>query len=254
MDSTIKIEEDDGRWTFLPEVGKVRSGPRGNRYRERHHSTDLAQRSLPLTENDGLKDQRLLTPGATGGQHSRNSTSSGNLGDDEESIIKMEESPTDGLPPGNYMQQLSQMFGEIQRRNNHGDPDITQSRTEYPGYQDERRDHNHLPTRKRTREVAAEDERLSSLFISESPSSLNMPSNPTIFDDLDEVKRRRFDRDTPTPPSTPPLIECSLPDRHCRCPVGFECPKKDNLKSDCRTLTIEYKEWQNHGRQLDPEE
>lgn len=250
----IKVEEDDGQWTFLSGIGKVRSGPRGSRYWERNDHTNPAPSSPSLIGRHGGNEQQVTTPGVGHDEHHCSSISSGNLGDDEASIIKVEESLADSLTSFNYMEQLSQMFRENHRRKDPGSSAITQSQVEHLGYEDERRGHSHLPARKRTRERAMEDERGSPLFLSENPSTFTTPSSPTFSDEHDRMKRQRFDSETPSPPSTPPMIECALPDRGCRCPVGFACPTKDNLKSDCRTLTIEYRRWQIRGRQLAVEE
>lgn len=249
MDSRIKVEDEDDGWNYVPAVGMVRSGPRRNHHRNQESLARLPQ-FLPAHTRVPSLDRDTPIPSRLPNSPSRHeSTSSGHLGDDERSIVKTEGDADSDIPQLNYMENLSRLFGEHHRQQN--SDVVTQTERVSDAFTDERRSHHHLPSRRSRPTFTPETD--GSLFFSErSPSSDARPAS-TIPEDRNRRKRRRRDSETPPPPMPPPMFRTVAP-RGCRCPIGFACPRKDNLKSDCRTLTVEYpqwRRWQQHGRDVE---
>lgn len=247
MNVPIKLEDDDGRWSHLPDVGMVRSGPREGR----HHNQDTLSQSI----TQRVAHTRAVSPdrGAliASQQHTRTSrpesVSSGRLGDDERSIVKTEDGTVSDALNFNFREYMSLLFTEQNRQQNSGGTAITQVESVHNDFSDNRRNRHHLPSRRSRPTFTPEPDR--SLFFPESsPSSRQRPAS-TIPEDQNRRKRRRSDSETPPPPEPPPNFRSYAP-KGCRCPVGFQCPKKSNLKSDCRTLTAVFRRWQRGGRQV----
>lgn len=261
MSTYGSIEPDDGRWSFVRGVGTVRSGPRGLRHWDRGvQQRQSVSLSDPLTEsgNNSSESDHCVAPRAARSP-GRQSTGSGNFGDDEAHPIKIEEdSDLDLSVQGNYMDTLSNIFGDHHR--DQGSSNTPRSSTIHNdrGWRDDRRDTTgfNRRLRKRVRREDTEDRQDSATFLSTSSVTQSTERSASVFSAYMGDRRRHSssERLSPSPPPPPPIYRAPRPPRGCKCPIGFLCQARHDILSDCRTLTAYFKKWPRSATEINVDE
>ena len=83
------------------------------------------------------------------------------------------------------------------------------------------------------------------------------PESPLFFPEptTSSTRSRRRDKSDPptmatnSPSPSPRASEAPEPTAQCICPIGLTCPRRDDNQLDCRTLVLEWRQWQDG---LDP--
>ena len=217
--------EDDGRWFHHPELGRVRSGPRGNRYREvkwdRRTNTDHKSSS-----DTNVKHQSTLG-------YERHETEMLEL---RAEFARAQEARREAINEG------SGVIG-------YGDA----------AYTDPRRAHK---TRLHSKPVKAEpDSDGDSLTViggeSERPSSISSKTSVKGSDPESGQNLPPENPAFPSPPNSPEpphVVEIGMPPADCKCPIDLECRARGGHLIDCRRLVPLWKQWTERQQDYDPME
>ena len=233
------LEPDDGQWSFVRGVGTVRSGPRGRRfwaqYEEQRRPLSLSDSSTCNGKYSSESDHGITS--AASRTLTCQSTSGGHVGDDEGDPIKLEDDSDTALSEqGNYMNTLSGIFGDHHRNQGSSNASRSWSGTDDSVWRDDRRDTSGSNRSLRTR--------------------VKREHGADRQDNMG-IRRRRASFGSPPPsppPPPPPIYRPPLPPSGCMCPIGFLCKPKDDLLTDCRTLTAYFEKWRGVGPQVELDE
>lgn len=252
---------DDGRYIFVPGIGRTRTGPRDREYWAARETNHRRERFLGEggRRDDFVDEYRFRNPGRRHSSYDsyrppRRSVSDGApTGQHEPREDAKDEDDADDPIRFQHLHGIMSTFAEIQRtRSGHNAANNTQP---FNIYADPRRSSSRLPSREQytsaRRNAGAgrnttpikqetDDERI---FLRDSSSSA---STPTIFQtDQGSPSTGRNTVDTagttPLPPA-PPVVAPRLPG-NCLCPVNLNCPAREDHLIDCRTLVVEWKKW-----------
>jgi hypothetical protein len=223
----IKEEDirDDGRWFDHEDLGRIRSGPRGNRFWETHwlaYNQDVLRDSV-FNDTVGDLTQLLIEDPNTVRLHSRSSESQ-----------------------NTHYQLIDKGAGAILH-------------TQSP-YSDPRRAHQHRDPIKQE-----ENHTDSSIFVEDrtltrSPTTNDSSSHADSTDIGRSQEPPNHQPQPATPPASPDPEQIQfqqLPPLDCDCPIDLECHVRSGHLIDCRRLVPVVdvmRAWQANQQQYDPME
>lgn len=233
MPQPIKEEDlvNDGRWTTLPDIGSVRTGPRGKRY------WDAVSQQSPGPQSTHFDDP-------------------------------MEDADDRFTPMIDQEMSLMARFSDEQRHRRQTNPDnvIGPIGSVESAYTDSRRAPIHNKPLKRIKDE--EDSESNIFFSDQSIRQFSTPSSPPsssrgsttssipVSDGKATTDRNSRPTGTPhtppTPPGSPPQYEPQLPPGDCQCPIHLQCPARGGHLIDCRILVPVWQAWRAAQEEYDP--
>jgi hypothetical protein len=213
----IKLEDldDDGRWVEHPELGTIRSGPRGNRYWEVQSSRWFANGAPPFEQQEP-ETQALMEQFVTYQETRREMPNEGSgwIGQGDSAYIDPRRAPKSSY-------QSKQV--KVERESNDGDSELLNE--------------NRFSSNTSNVVISAGGDGMSELR----PSS---PATPPAAAAATAPPSPR--------PERPNIMHLCLPQPDCVCPIDLECQVRGGHLIDCRRLVPLWKAWRNREQPYDP--